>query len=128
EDLRAILHRPAASGIWTKLRSWTVHFQADRGSAQRHAQGHQPHGRRQYRGSAVHRDAAGPLMGPSIHASCVLIGAKAVLIRGESGAGKSVLALQLMTAVQRGGLAFARLVADDRVLLEATHGRLLARP
>lgn len=27
-----------------------------------------------------------------------------------------------------GGLPFARLVADDRVLLEAAHGRLLARP
>jgi HPr kinase/phosphorylase len=64
----------------------------------------------------------------SIHASCVLVGAGAVLIRGPSGAGKSRLALALLQAPQRGQLAFARLVADDRTRLEAVHGRLLARP
>lgn len=64
--------------------------------------------------------------GPTIHASAVLLGARAVLIRGPAGSGKSRLALTLL---QAGGLfAFARLVADDRTLLEAVHGRLLARP
>lgn len=65
---------------------------------------------------------------PSIHASCVLVGARAVLIRGPSGAGKSRLALRLMQAAERGEIPFARLVSDDRTLLSASHGRLLARP
>jgi serine kinase of HPr protein (carbohydrate metabolism regulator) len=64
----------------------------------------------------------------SIHASAVLVGAKAVLIRGPSGIGKSRLAWALLEAARTGGLAFARLVADDRVELEACHGRLLVRP
>jgi HPr kinase/phosphorylase len=65
---------------------------------------------------------------PSIHASCVLVGAGAVLIRGPSGSGKSRLALALLQAAERGDLPFARLVSDDRTLVEAVHGRLLARP
>jgi HPr kinase/phosphorylase len=64
----------------------------------------------------------------TVHASAVLVGARAVLIRGPSGAGKSRLALALIAAAQTGLLSFARLVADDRVELEACHGRLLARP
>jgi HPr kinase/phosphorylase len=64
---------------------------------------------------------------PSIHASTVLIGSRAVLIRGPSGSGKSRLALALLQAGEEGRLAFARLVSDDRTLLEAVHGRLLAR-
>jgi HPr kinase/phosphorylase len=67
-------------------------------------------------------------MSATIHASAVLVGARAVLIRGPSGAGKSRLALDLIQAAHAGSLPFARLVADDRVLLEAAHGRLLARP
>jgi HPr kinase/phosphorylase len=64
----------------------------------------------------------------TIHASVVLCGARAVLIRGPAGAGKSRLAAALIDAAATGLLRFARLVADDRVLLEAAHGRLLARP
>jgi HPr kinase/phosphorylase len=64
----------------------------------------------------------------TVHASAVLAGHRAVLIRGPSGAGKSRLALALIQAAQSGLLAFARLVADDRVELEAAGGRLLARP
>jgi serine kinase of HPr protein (carbohydrate metabolism regulator) len=67
-------------------------------------------------------------MAPTIHASAVLIGARAVLIRGPSGSGKSRLALALLQAAERGALRFARLVADDRAHLEAAHGRLLVRP
>lgn len=56
----------------------------------------------------------------NIHASCVAIGNKGVLLLGRSGAGKSDLALRLID----GG---ARLVADDRVLLflkgRALHAR-----
>jgi len=67
----------------------------------------------------------------SIHASAVLIGAKAVLIRGASGAGKSQLAWALIQAARNSPsatLPFARLVGDDRVHLEASGGRLLVRP
>jgi len=64
---------------------------------------------------------------PTVHASAVLVGARAVLIRGPAGAGKSKLAFALIVAAQSGQPRFARLVADDRVLLEAHRGRLLAR-
>jgi HPr kinase/phosphorylase len=55
----------------------------------------------------------------NIHASCVVIGDKGVLLLGPSGAGKSSLALQLTD----GG---ARLVADDRCDLFARNGKLHA--
>ena len=60
----------------------------------------------------------------TIHASAVLIGAKAALIRGPSGAGKSRLAWQLLNSA----LPFTRLIGDDRVHLEAQNGRVLVRP
>jgi serine kinase of HPr protein (carbohydrate metabolism regulator) len=60
----------------------------------------------------------------TIHASAVLAGPKAVLIRGPAGSGKS----QLVWDVLQAGLPFARLVADDRVHAEARDGRLLVRP
>jgi serine kinase of HPr protein (carbohydrate metabolism regulator) len=65
---------------------------------------------------------------PSVHASAVLVGARAALIRGPSGAGKSRLALALLRAAEVGQLPFAMLVADDRSHLEPQHGRLLVRP
>ena len=65
---------------------------------------------------------------PSIHASAVLVGPRAVLIRGPSGSGKSRLALALLQAAEDGRLAFARLVSDDRTRLEVAHRRLLAKP
>jgi HPr kinase/phosphorylase len=64
-------------------------------------------------------------MTPTIHATAVLIGPAAVLIRGPSGAGKSRLALDL---IQSNTLPFTRLVGDDRVHVEAANGRLLVRP
>ena len=63
----------------------------------------------------------------TLHASAVLVGASAVLIRGPSGAGKSRLVLGLLAAAQSGRLRFARLVSDDRTELTAAHGRLVAR-
>ncbi len=65
---------------------------------------------------------------PTIHASAVLVGARAVLIRGAAGSGKSRLALALIEAGESGGLPFTRLVGDDRVHVEAAHGRVLVRP
>lgn len=63
----------------------------------------------------------------TIHATTVAIGEAGVLIRGTSGAGKSVLALALIGQAQGAG-RFARLVADDRTALRARSGRLVARP
>jgi serine kinase of HPr protein (carbohydrate metabolism regulator) len=65
---------------------------------------------------------------PTVHASAVLVGPRAILIRGPSGSGKSRLALGLIRAGKAGHLPIGRLVADDRVQLEASHGRILARP
>jgi len=64
----------------------------------------------------------------TIHASAVLVGPKAALIRGPAGSGKSRLVWDLLQAAARGALPFARLVADDRALVEACAGRLLVRP
>jgi len=64
----------------------------------------------------------------TIHASAVLTGAHAVLIRGPSGSGKSRLAYALISAAASGAFPFARLVGDDRVHIEAAHDRLLVRP
>jgi HPr kinase/phosphorylase len=68
------------------------------------------------------------MIAATIHASAVLTGARAVLIRGVSGAGKSRLALDLIEAGRSGASRFARLVGDDRVHVQATGGRLLVRP
>jgi HPr kinase/phosphorylase len=57
----------------------------------------------------------------------VLIGSRAALIRGPAGSGKSRLVWGLIDAAATGRLRFARLVADDRVELTASHGRLLVR-
>ena len=55
-----------------------------------------------------------------LHASCVAISGRGVLIIGPSGSGKSALALQLM--------AFgASLVADDQTELTVQGGTLIAR-
>ena len=56
----------------------------------------------------------------TIHASCVAIEGRAVLIDGPSGSGKSDLALRL---IDRG----AALVSDDYTELRVESGRLLAR-
>lgn len=67
------------------------------------------------------------MSGPeTLHASCVVFGEHGILIRGASGSGKSQLARELLTEAERSG-RFARLVADDRVQVEARHGRLIAR-
>ena len=65
---------------------------------------------------------------PTIHASVVLANARGILIRGPAGSGKSRLVLDLLQSATKGPLIFARLVADDRVHVEATHDRLIARP
>ena len=64
----------------------------------------------------------------TIHASAVLVGARAVLIRGAAGSRQVELAFALIRAGEHGALPFTRLVGDDRVHVEAAHGRLLVRP
>ena len=57
----------------------------------------------------------------TLHASCVAIRGRGVLLTGPSGAGKSDLALRL---IDRGAI----LVGDDGLVIEARNGRLHARP
>jgi serine kinase of HPr protein (carbohydrate metabolism regulator) len=57
----------------------------------------------------------------TVHASALLIGEAGVLVRGASGSGKSSLLLSLLDRDRS-----CRLVADDRVILTASHQRLLA--
>jgi serine kinase of HPr protein (carbohydrate metabolism regulator) len=67
-------------------------------------------------------------IGASIHASAVLVGKRAVLIRGPSGSGKSRLALDLILAGRAGQIAPAVLVGDDRVHVAAKQGVLTVQP
>ena len=66
--------------------------------------------------------------GASVHASAVLVGDRAALIRGPSGAGKSRLAFDLILAGRAGQLPPAVLVGDDRVHLDTVAGQLWVRP
>lgn len=63
----------------------------------------------------------------SIHASAVLVGTQAVLIRGPSGAGKSRLAFDLVLAGRTGQLPATTLIGDDRVRLTVSDSRLIVR-
>jgi len=64
----------------------------------------------------------------SVHASAVLVGTRAVLIREPSGAGKSRLAFDLILAGRTGQIPPAVLVGDDRVHLWISGGQLMVRP
>jgi serine kinase of HPr protein (carbohydrate metabolism regulator) len=61
------------------------------------------------------------LSSETLHASCVAIGGRAVLLAGRSGVGKSDLALRL---IDRGAV----LVSDDYTQLVRREGRLRATP
>jgi serine kinase of HPr protein (carbohydrate metabolism regulator) len=60
------------------------------------------------------------------HATAIILGDRGVLLRGRSGAGKTTLALALLGMCRASG-RFARLVADDQVLLAKLGGRLVCR-
>jgi HPr kinase/phosphorylase len=66
--------------------------------------------------------------GNSVHASAVLVGDRAVLIRGPSGSGKSRLAFDLILAGRAGQIPETVLIGDDRVYLEMMQGQLVVRP
>ncbi|HWI85978.1 MAG TPA: HPr kinase/phosphatase C-terminal domain-containing protein [Sphingomonas sp.] len=59
-------------------------------------------------------------MTTTIHASCVALDGRGILLTGAPGSGKSDLALRM---IDRG----ARLVGDDGIIIEARGGRLHAR-
>jgi HPr kinase/phosphorylase len=63
----------------------------------------------------------------TIHGSAVLMGARALLIRGPAGAGKSRLVLDVLEA-GASGRVFTRLVADDRAHISVLNGRVLVQP
>ena len=63
-----------------------------------------------------------------MHASAVLVGDRAVLIRGPSGSGKSRLAFDLILAGRSRQIPPAVLVGDDRVHLDTSGGNLIVRP
>ena len=56
----------------------------------------------------------------TLHGACCVLGGAGILIRGESGSGKSSLALLLATAVD------GSFVADDRVVCVSSHDRVIA--
>jgi hypothetical protein len=62
----------------------------------------------------------------NIHATCVAIGGKGVLIEGPSGSGKSLLAFALVDGAQSPRRT-AHFVSDDRTELFVSDGRLIAR-
>jgi hypothetical protein len=68
------------------------------------------------------------MTGNSVHASAVLVGDRAVLIRGPSGSGKSRLAFDLILAGRAGQIPKTLLIGDDRVYLEIMQGQLVVRP
>lgn len=61
------------------------------------------------------------MSGETVHGTCVTFGDIAILLRGESGAGKSDLALRL---IELG----AMLVADDRVSMARDGDRVIVAP
>ncbi|MBC7578434.1 HPr kinase/phosphatase C-terminal domain-containing protein [Tardiphaga sp.] len=65
--------------------------------------------------------------GSSVHGSAVLVGDRAILIRGPSGSGKSRLVFDLILAGHAGQIPEAALVGDDRLILRVEDGRLLVR-
>jgi serine kinase of HPr protein (carbohydrate metabolism regulator) len=62
-----------------------------------------------------------------VNANAVALGESGVLIRGDSGAGKSSLSLALVEAWRSQG-DFARLVGDDCILVRIKGGRALLSP
>ncbi|WP_342104792.1 aldolase [Methylobacterium sp. SI9] len=58
----------------------------------------------------------------TLHGACCVLGGAGILIRGESGSGKSSLALLLAAA------ADGAFVADDRIVCAVAGGDVVARP
>jgi len=65
--------------------------------------------------------------GASTHATAVLAGDRAILIRGPSGSGKSRLAFDLILAGRAGLISPTALIGDDRVRLAEQGGAVQVR-
>jgi serine kinase of HPr protein (carbohydrate metabolism regulator) len=63
----------------------------------------------------------------TVHATAVLVGRDAILLRGPSGSGKSRIALALVADANARGV-FAAMIGDDRVALTPVGDRLVVRP
>lgn len=61
----------------------------------------------------------------NIFATGIVYGGIGILIRGESGAGKSLLSFDLMDRAESRGKE-SGLISDDRILIEAENGELVA--
>lgn len=62
------------------------------------------------------------------HATCVAFAGRAAVLRGESGSGKSDLALRFVSAFGGTGAKRAALVADDQVRVLRDGERLMVQP
>jgi serine kinase of HPr protein (carbohydrate metabolism regulator) len=62
----------------------------------------------------------------NIHGVAVQIGRCGILIEGPAGAGKTTLAFELVERMRMKG-GHGAIIADDRCLLQAAGGRLIAR-
>lgn len=65
-----------------------------------------------------------------VHGTAIAVGQYAVLLRGAPGAGKSDLALRLISSPPAGLLlpGLPRLVTDDQCLLSREEGRIIVKP
>lgn len=66
------------------------------------------------------------MAGNNHHGSLVAAGENGVFVMGPSGAGKTTMALALVSHCAAWGL-FSRLVCDDQLFLSAENGRLVGR-
>ena len=64
-------------------------------------------------------------LGNGLHATAVVYGENGVVVLGASGAGKSALALALLSRARTTG-QFGALIGDDRIWVRATGGRVVA--
>jgi serine kinase of HPr protein (carbohydrate metabolism regulator) len=62
--------------------------------------------------------------GTPVHATALVLADRGVLIRGDSGSGKTALALELFARARAAGL-FAALISDDQVPLSVLGNRLV---